>query len=65
MLNKLKVVALDIAIKEMEALLNDYSITVKTNSYFNNDGRHEKAVMAGIRAAVDVCYDVRKKFIKK
>lgn len=65
MFNKLKVKALDVAIKEMEALLNDYHITVETNRYFNNDSKHEKAVMAGIRAAVDVCYEIRKKHIKR
>ena len=65
MFNKLKVRALDVAIKEMEALLNDYHITVETNRYFNNDSKHEKAVMAGIRAAVDVCYEIRKKYIKR
>ena len=65
MFNKLKVKALDVAIKEMEALLNDYNITVETNRYFNNDSKHEKAVMAGIRAAVDVCYEIRKKYIKR
>ena len=65
MFNKLKVIALDVAIKELEELLREYHITVETNRYFNDDSKHEKAVMAGIRAAVDVCYEIIKKYIKR
>ena len=40
-------------------------MNIKTNEYFGMDNTHEKGVMSGIRAAVDVCYEVRKKFVKR
>ena len=65
MFNKLKVIALDVAIKELEELLKYYNATIKTNEYFKVNSTHEKDIAIGIRTAVDVCCDVRKKYIKR
>ena len=65
MFNKLKVVALDIVIKELEWLLKDYEATIKTNKYFGKDDVYNKDVAAGIKIAINIANGVRFKFTDK
>lgn len=65
MFNKLKVIALDIVIKELELFLRDRNATIKTNEYFGKDNVYHEGVAAGIRTAINIANGVKVKFTDK
>lgn len=64
MFDKLKVVALDEAINELETMLRDIDLNAQVKKYMDEDNTYESSVAIGIRKSINAARDVRKHYIK-